>query len=228
MNVEAIVFDLDATLVNLGGFVNWKEGQQKVIAAYLECGCNTELVNRCREKGLFDMLNLMWEELCASLPREKAEHIQDQAFCALDHCESQGVDMCHLMPGMYGALEWLRQRNVKMAIATSNSTAVVEQILIRQGLRNYFAVVVGRTPRLRMKPHPDQVITCFKMLGTDPRRGVVVGDSPRDVKAAKAAGAYSIAVPASFTRRKTLEEAGVDKIIESLKELPDLIASLEL
>jgi len=228
LNVEAIIFDLDATLVNLGGFVNWKEGQERVIAAYLECGCNTELVNRCREKGLFDMLNVMWDELYASLPREKAEHIQDRAYCALDDCESRGADLCHLMPGCTEALEWLRQRNVKMAIATSNSTVVVERILVRQGLRNYFAVVVGRTPKLRMKPHPDQVITCFKMLGADPRRGAVVGDSPRDVKAAKAAGAYSIAVPASFTRRKTLEEAGVDKIIESLKELPDVIASLEL
>lgn len=228
MNVEAVVFDLDATLINLGGFVNWKEGKDKVIATYLESGCRIDLIDRCHSEGLFDMLNLVGDELFATLPEEKAEVIQERAYRVLDDCEARGAEICHLMPGCREALDWLKLREIKMAIATSNSTAVVEQILARQGLRSYFTPVVGRTPKLKMKPYPDQIIACFRILGTDIKRGIVVGDSIRDVRASKAAGVYCIAVPASFSRRNTLVEAGADKIIESLRELPDAIASLEL
>lgn len=228
MDVEGIVFDLDATLVNLGGFVNWREAREQVVEAYLECGCSETLVKRCSEKGLFNMLNLMWVELCADHPRGEAERIQDRAYAVLEACEAQGVSQCNLMPDCIDTLEWLRGRGIKMAVATSNSQKVAEQILELKGLRGFFAVIVGRTPKLRMKPHPDPILACFEMLGVDPSRGIVVGDSVRDVKAAKAAGAYVIAVPAYFTRRKALEEAGVDLILESLGELPTVLSSLSL
>ncbi|MFQ6053244.1 MAG: HAD family hydrolase [Candidatus Bathyarchaeia archaeon] len=228
LEIEAVVFDLDATLVNLGGYVNWREGHSRVVEAYLECGCREDLVTRYGEAGLFDMLNLMWDMLCETRPMEEAARIQGRAFDALSACEALGAPRCHLVPGSAEALEWLKERGVKMGIATSNSQEVAEQILEAKGLGRFFSAVVGRTPGLRMKPHPDQILTCFQMLAVDPRRGVVVGDSVRDVMAARAAGAYSIAVPAYFTGRRALEEAGADRIIGSLWELKGVLSSLRL
>ena len=228
MDVEGIVFDLDATLVNLGGFVNWREGRKQVVEAYLECGCSEIVVRRCNEKGLFNMLNLMWDELCETHPRGEAERIQGRAYAVLEACESQGIYQCQLMPGCIEVLEWLRARGIKMGVATSNSQKVAEQILELKGLRDFFDVIVGRTPKLQMKPHPDQILACFEMLGIDPSRGIVVGDSVRDVKASKAAGAYVIAVPAYFTRRKRLGDAGADQIIETLGELVSILSNLQL
>ena len=77
-----------------------------------------------------------------------------------------------------------------------------------------------------MKPHPDQILKCFEEMGVDPSRGVVVGDSVRDVRAAKSVGVYTIAVPSFFTKRQSLEEAGVDMIIEHLGELLRVISEL--
>jgi HAD superfamily hydrolase (TIGR01509 family) len=228
LRVEGIVFDLDATLVNLGGFVDWRAAQRQVAEAYLACGCSEEAVNRCGERSLFDMLNLMEEELQAMHPRDNANQIQGRAYAIIDACEAQGVDQCQLMPGCMETLEWLREHGFKMGIATSNSQEVTERILELRGLCGFFSAVVGRTPELRMKPHPDQILACFEKLGVDPRRGVVVGDSVRDVKAAKAADVYVVAVPARFTRRETLEQAGADSIISSLGELPTVLSSLSL
>jgi len=226
LRVEGIVFDLDATLVNLGGFVNWRAAQRQVTEAYLACGCSEEAVKRCGERSLFDMLNLMEEELQATYPQDNAKQIQGRAYAIIDACEAQGASQCHLMPGCMEALEWLREHGFKMGIATSNSQEVTEQILDSKGLCSFFSAVVGRTPELRMKPHPDQILACFKMLSVDPHRGIVVGDSVRDVKAAKAADVYVITVPARFTRRETLEQAGADSIISSLGELPAVLSSL--
>jgi len=226
LKVEGVVFDLDATLVNLGGFVNWRAAQKQVVEAYLECGCSEDAVKRCSEKNLFDMLNLMEEELWAEYPQDEAKRIQGKAYAVLDACEAQGVSQCHLMPDCMDTLEWLKEHGIKMGIATSNSQKVTEQILELRGLRSFFTAIVGRTPELRMKPHPDQILACFKMLDVNPSRGIVVGDSVRDVKAAKAAAVYVIAVPARFTRIEALEEAGADRIIRSLGELPSIISSL--
>jgi len=228
LDVEGVVFDLDATLVNLGGFVDWRAAHRRVVEAYLEQGCSENLVRRYSGEGLFNMLNLMWNELCAAHPRRKAERIQGRAYAALAACEAEGVSRSVFMPGCVEVLEWLKRHGVKMGVATSNAQEVAERILKAKGVRGFFAAVVGRTPSLRMKPHPDQVLVCFEMMGVDPRRGVVVSDSVKDVEAAKAAGAYAIAVPAHFTRREALEAAGVDRIIDDLGELPAVLSSLRL
>lgn len=226
LDFNGVIFDLDATLVNLGGFVDWREARRRVTDAYLEWGCPETIVRRCSGEGLFDMLNMVWEELCATRPRGEAEQIQRAAYTVLSACEAQGVSRCHLMPGCLEALEWLKRRGAKMGVVTSNSQEVAEQVLEVNGVRGFFAAVVGRTPKLRMKPHPDQLFACFEVLGVDPRLGIVVGDSVRDIEAAKAVGAYAVMVPAYFMRREALEKAGADRIIGSLGELPVVLSSL--
>ena len=223
LNVEGIVFDLDATLVNLGGFVNWRGAHKQAVQVYLKEGCLESLVSRCSESGLFSMLNLMRDELCAILPQDEAERIQGNVYSVLGTFESHGISQCHIMSGCYETLVWLRENGVKMGVATSNSQSVAEKILEINKLRPFFMAVVGRSPELRMKPHPDQILTCFERIGVDPLRGIVVGDSVRDVGAAKAAGIYSVAVLTHFTKREALEKAGADRIIEGLWELPNIL-----
>ena len=36
LNVQGIVFDLDATLINLGGFVEWRKAHEEIVENYLE------------------------------------------------------------------------------------------------------------------------------------------------------------------------------------------------
>jgi phosphoglycolate phosphatase len=50
-----------------------------------------------------------------------------------------------------------------------------------------------------------------------------VGDTRVDIKAGKAAGMRTIGVLTGFDDRTALEEEEPDKIIQSIKDLPDLI-----
>lgn len=226
MIIEGLVFDLDATLVNLGGFVEWREAHRRAIDAYLSCGCPEDMIRRCGEKGLFTMLNLVRDELSTTLPAPEVERIQCRAYEAITSCEAESVNHCHLMPGCVPTLEWLKDRGYRIGVATSNSEEVAKRILNAKGIDAFFDSVVGRRPELRMKPHPDQILKCFDEIGVRLGRGVVVGDSVRDVAAARSIGSYSIAVPSFFTKREALVEAGVDKLIESLDELPAVIEEL--
>lgn len=227
MKIDGVVFDLDATLVNLGGFVDWKRARMRAVETYLECGCSEDVLDGLRGVNLFDMLNRMWDELSGSLPRDRAQHVQDMVYAQISKCESEGAAQCQILPGCLESLDWLREHGIKMGIATSNSQEVAEAILKQNGLRDYFAFVVGREAGVRMKPNPDQILACFEKLGIDPHDGVVVGDSVKDVEAAKAAGACAIAVPSHFTSREALVRASADRIIESLCDLPNVILELD-
>ena len=54
----------------------------------------------------------------------------------------------------------------------------------------------------------------------------MVGDSVKDVLAAKAANLQIVSIPSHFTNRQAILEKGADKIIESLEELPALILKM--
>ena len=61
-------------------------------------------------------------------------------------------------------------------------------------LRDEFDIVVAHEDTARHKPDPDPVLYAIERLDGTPAQAVYVGDSPFDIRAAKAAGAYAVAV----------------------------------
>lgn len=225
-NIDSVVFDLDGTLINLGEHVEWRKAQVEIAEGYITLGCSPKDVEACNCKGLFGMLDEMWEINVKKFGVEKAENIQSGANKILHAHEDKGIQGCTLMPGCLDALNWVKAHEVPMGICTSNSQTTAEQALKTHGLSHYFDAVVGRSTAHRMKPSPDQLKACYKRLGAKPENSVIVGDSHKDVMAGKALGAYTIAVPLYFTRLDRLKEAGVDVIIDSLAELPQALTSI--
>ena len=227
LKFKGIVFDLDATLINLGEHVRWREAQEAIVEAYRACGCSEEMIASCTSKGLFNLMHEMEIRLTASKSREEIDELREKIWKLLDNYEDEGVQLCGFMPGTRETLEWLKEQGIKMAICTSNSGVVAKQILEKLEVSQFFQSVIGRTPGLLMKPHPDQVLACFKEIGVDPRDGVMIGDSHNDVLAGKAAGARAIAIPVYFTNKSAMEAARPDAIVKSMKELPEALISFK-
>jgi HAD superfamily hydrolase (TIGR01509 family) len=226
LGFDSVIFDLDATLINLGEHVDWRRAQGEIAQAYTSLGCSQEDVEACRAMGLFGMLEELWEINRAELGSAKADLIQNAVYAILSGYEERGVPNCSLMPGCMEALDWLEGKGVPMGICTSNSQEAAAHALKALGLDTYFKAVIGRNTAHRMKPHPDQLKACYEALAARPDRGVVVGDSHRDVLAGKALGSYTVVVPVYFTRLDRVKEAGADTIIGSLAELPEALASI--
>lgn len=223
---DGVVFDLDATLVNLGEHVDWRRAQEEVVKIYLDCGYEEEELKQQGTRGLFNLLNLVHEELATRRPKDEATKIQGKAFDVIEAYEMRGVEACGLMPGCLDALNWLRERSIFMGVCTSNSIVVAEKILDSCGLASYFSSVVGRSIELKMKPNPDQIEVCLREMGVEPRRAVMVGDSHNDVLAGKAAGTFTVVIPVYFTRSETLNAAKPDAVIKNLHELPRALLGL--
>ena len=226
MKVEGIVFDMDGTLANLGGFVDWKHAYHQAKGAYVECGCSLERIEGLGESNLFNMMNLVRDENVRSMDDESVRDIQRSVYAAVEECELEGIKHCSLMPGCVETLDWIRSRGIAMGVATSNSELVAEKVLESRGIRGYFGTIVGRRPELRMKPHPDQILKCLEEMGVDPSQGLVVGDSVKDVQSAKSANVPVVSIPSFFTRREAIERLGADVIIGELSELPGVVEKL--
>ena len=224
--IKGIVFDFDATLVDLGEHVRWKDAQGEVVEAYRACGCSEDDLQRCTTKGLFNFMYEMDTKLSVTLPEDEMDEIRAGVWRILDYYEVEGVERCGFMPGTIETLDWLREHSVKMGVCTSNSEEVARKVLSKLLVSDYFDSVVGRRKGLLMKPHPDQVSECFRQIHVEPSDGVMIGDSHNDILAGKATGARAIGIPVYFTRMDAMAAAKPDAMIKSLWKLPEALLAL--
>ncbi len=94
---------------------------------------------------------------------------------------------------VYAGLEaLLAEVRAPMAVVTNKPEAFSHTILARLGLAPFFPVVIGGDTLPVRKPHPAPLVEALRRLGAD--AGVLVGDGPADVGAARAAGMPMIGV----------------------------------
>ncbi|WP_308114850.1 HAD family hydrolase [Streptomyces sp. ISL-12] len=75
------------------------------------------------------------------------------------------------------------------AVTTNNSARVAAAYLETRGLTGCFSSLYGRTGDLGlMKPHPHALLRALTVMGADPSQALMIGDSPSDLAAARAAG----------------------------------------
>jgi len=227
MKVGCVVFDFDLTLVNLSEFVDWGRAQWLIIQTYIKHEVPENLVRQHSQGGLLSLLNGVYEELLRRFSLDEAESIQAEAFKAIEECEAKGVSKARLMPRCLEALRWLKGKGLKIGIVSSNSGEVVNEIMRLHGLDSFIDAVIAREVRYRLKPHPDQFIACMKKTGCEPQNTVAVGDTSRDMMAAKAACILAIGVLTGLTSKEGLLAAGAAKIIKSLYELPEALLTLD-
>ncbi|MCK9411883.1 MAG: HAD family phosphatase [Prolixibacteraceae bacterium] len=97
------------------------------------------------------------------------------------------------MPGVVKLLEVLKDRKIKMALASSATVEVISIVLAKTGLASYFDTVVDCTEAGAGKPDPAIFLLARKKLGISKEKCVIVEDSANGIKAATAAGMFCIA-----------------------------------
>ncbi|MCD8004937.1 MAG: HAD family hydrolase [Oscillospiraceae bacterium] len=92
-----------------------------------------------------------------------------------------------LLPGAAELLTWLAGRNIPCGVVSTKSRDVLEQIFLRQGLREKLALIVGAQDVRRAKPDPEGLLLALEQLGLGPERVLYCGDTALDAQAAQAA-----------------------------------------
>jgi phosphoglycolate phosphatase len=127
------------------------------------------------------------------------------------------IDSTRLYPGVretLKALHWAR-----LGLVSNKPELLSRRILAAFGLADLFCVVLGGDSLPQRKPDPAPILAALSRCQASPAETVMVGDSPTDILAGKAAGVFTCGVSGGFRTREELQAAGCDVIIDRLDEL---------
>jgi HAD superfamily hydrolase (TIGR01509 family) len=149
------------------------------------------------------------------------ERFRDQAIEAFKQIFTRGE--VELIDGVDVLLEELDQRGFSLAIVTSSMAEIIVPFLKARNLHTYLDCVLGRSEVSRLKPFPDPLLKCMRILGVEPHQSVYVGDSIIDIQAGKAAGTGTVGVLTGTTDLARLSEEAPDAILDSVGDLPTVL-----
>lgn len=122
-----------------------------------------------------------------------------------------------LAPGVQRLLNTARGRGLPLALASSGDRPYVELRLRLLDLTDAFDAVITRSEVRNPKPHPDLYLAATAALGVAPPQALALEDAPVGIRAARAAGCYTVAVRTPWTAGLELGEA--HQVVGSLEEL---------
>jgi HAD superfamily hydrolase (TIGR01509 family) len=112
----------------------------------------------------------------------------------------------------------LAARGRRLAVASNNSPLAVASYLTRQQLAEYFhGQLHGRTGEVALlKPDPDCVHRALRSTGTPADRALMIGDTPTDLAAARAAGVPFLGYARDRAGAADLHASGARHVATSL------------
>jgi pyrophosphatase PpaX len=207
MRFPTVLFDLDGTVVDSGAIIlaSMRHATREVLRRDYT---DAELMKTVGGPGL--------EAQMEALSPERAAELVD-VYRAHNIPLHDELEACS---GMGDVLERLHDEGRRLGIVTAKRRDTAELAFATVPLGHLFETIVGGDETERHKPDPQPLLLGAERLGADPAETAYVGDSPFDVRAAKAAGMYAVAVTwGRIHDRERLEAEGPDVIVDRADEL---------
>lgn len=110
----------------------------------------------------------------------------------------------------------------QLAITTNNSQQAVERYLQTRRTGELFAERIhGRSSEgaLKLKPDPDCLLRALESTGTHAKEALMIGDAPRDLEAAHAAGVAFLGYARNERKADELRAAGAEHTVDTLRDV---------
>ncbi len=209
-NLDLLVFDMDGTLLD----------------SRIDITISVNHVRRIRhglpplsEEQVVEYINRKERNLpLLFYGTPMAEEEDRELFRA--HYLKQCTQNLRTFPGVPETLRRLQERGIPMAVATNASTLFARRMIEAAGIGEYFFCIAGADTTGRPKPDPSMVHHILRELGKESTdcRGGLVGDSVKDMYAARNAG-----MEALFAAWGYGKDTEGDRILHSPEELLALI-----
>jgi phosphoglycolate phosphatase len=139
--------------------------------------------------------------------------------------EGMMVERTRPYPGAVEVLSALKAEGWRLAVCTNKPEAPSHGILAALDLGHLFEAVAGGDTFPVRKPDAGHLLGLLARLGESAEAGVMLGDGPADVGAARAAGMPVIAVANGYGPVPAAE-LGADLVIAHFAELPRALSAL--
>lgn len=211
MNVHALLFDVDGTLLDSSpaylevmkracAILGWPSPgadlMQQIMTfrrSPIEVLFGQDGVTEDREQALFKTSRGLWDEVFGALARP--------------------------FPDVIDTLRVLSDQGYRLGIVTDANHQVAEQVTRQPGCPPMDIVITREESGVR-KPSPLPIRMALDGLGLHPEAVLYVGDNPTDVAAGKAAGVGTIGITTGPSKHHHLQAAGADTIVRRFSSLP--------
>ena len=207
--LEAVIFDMDGVLIDSEPFhlvVNEK--------IFVNLGIN---LNEDEYQSFIGTTHKdMWTTIKNryNLPQSVPELVNMQVSGNIDYIKKEEIEEIN---GITDLLTKIAHENIKIGIASSSPTEVIELVINKLGISHYFSAIVGGEEIKNGKPKPDIFIKAARNLKVSPTNCIVIEDSKNGVRAAKSAGMKCIGFKNPNSGNQDLEKA--DLIIKDYNAL---------
>lgn len=122
-----------------------------------------------------------------------------------------------LLPGILKLLDEAKELGLKTGLASGSPENVIQFVIEKFNMENYFSAVVSGDTTENGKPAPDIYNKTAKLMETQSEKCIAIEDSVNGVLAVKNAGMYCVAVPHPDLNRSNYCSA--DIIFESVNDI---------
>lgn len=221
LSVDAVIFDIDGTLIDSIDIYF------AIVEKTLE-RLNLPPVSRDKILAAAESENFNWELILPPEVLNRQENIIDEAWGVINEIAPQMfADNLYLIQGADHILQILSSNGLKIGIVTSTQKHYLETKMLpikKAGVDKLIETIITSDDVENRKPAPDPLIACAEQLEVPPAKCVYVGDTTTDIQAGKAAGMRTVGVLTGFDDYDTLNQEMPDAIIDSIKDLMDVIA----
>lgn len=182
--MKAVIFDMDGVLI---------DSQQYHYKAD---------INTMKDYGVFEEKQF-YEAFAGTTTYDRMNMLKDMFSLTADVYEMTAkreqmiIDIMrneevYAIKGIPELLSSIKSKDMKIAVASSSSYELINMILYKIGIAEYFDSITSGVDVKRGKPSPDVFLLSSQRIGVSPKNCVVVEDSENGIKASISAGMTAI------------------------------------
>lgn len=204
--MSLIIFDMDGTLIDSGNAI-------------------TNTINYVREELGFESLEKNYILEKVNDPKINAakffygtdDFTEQQKVLFEEHYDANCLNGLELYDGIAKLLDDLNEE-FTLTVATNANSIFAKKMLNHLEVGKYFDTVLGFDSVINAKPHPEMVYKILDEHNIHNEKAQLIGDSHKDIMAAKNAGVDSVLVNWGFSNH---EKEAIETIEELEKRIFD-------
>ena len=136
-----------------------------------------------------------------------------------EKADEVALDKTYILDGVEDVLDKLKGNGLTLGIVSTKYRYRIVDVLSRDGLSDYFDIIIGGEDVAEHKPNPEGLNAAISRLGINKEKVLYVGDSITDAETARNAGVSFAAVLTGVTPETDFTEYATLTILQDLNGL---------